>query len=60
MISDALLIAVLLPRAASSVNTVHLSILIAFLMLIGGSGLSVRRRSGKLLIFRLMPRMFLR
>ena len=27
-------------------NTVHLSILIAFLMLMGGKGLLVRRRSG--------------
>ena len=44
----------------SSPNTVHLSILMAFLMLIGGSGLSVRRRRGKLLIFRLTPRMLRR
>ena len=37
-------------------NTVHFSTLIAFLMSIGGSGLSVRRRNGKLLILRLTPR----
>jgi hypothetical protein len=37
-------------------DTVHFSTLIAFLMSIGGSGLSVRRRNGKLLILRLTPR----
>jgi hypothetical protein len=42
--------------AAANPNTVHLSILMAFLISIGGSGLFVRRRSGKLLIFRLTPR----
>ena len=42
--------------AWASLNTVHFSTLIAFLMSIGGSGLSVRRRNGKLLILRLTPR----
>jgi hypothetical protein len=41
-------------------NTVHLMIRIAFLMLAGGRGLSVRRRRGKLLIFRLTPRLLRR
>ena len=41
-------------------NTVHFSTLMAFSMLIGGSELCVRRRSGKLLIFRLTPRGFRR
>jgi hypothetical protein len=41
---------------AFKLNTVHLSILMAFLISIGGSGLFVRRRSGKLLILRLTPR----
>src|SRR5712691_3406963 len=40
----------------ASPNTVHLSTLMAFLMLTGGGGLFVRRRSGKLLILRLTPR----
>src|ERR1700730_15291738 len=39
-----------------SPNTVHLSILMAFLMLMRGSDLFVRGRSGKLLILRLTPR----
>ena len=43
-----------------SPNTVHFSTLMAFSMLIGGSELCVRRRSGKLLIFRLTPRGFRR
>jgi hypothetical protein len=43
-----------------SPNAVHLSIFIAFLILIGGRGLSVRCRSGKLLIFRLTQRLFRR
>jgi hypothetical protein len=42
--------------AAISPNTVHLRIRIAFVMLIGGGGLSARRRSGKQLILRLTPR----
>ncbi|MGA9578728.1 MAG: hypothetical protein WBV90_14035, partial [Terrimicrobiaceae bacterium] len=46
--------------AAASRNTVHFSTLMAFSMLIGGSELCVRRRSGKLLIFRLTPRGFRR
>jgi hypothetical protein len=37
-------------------NTVHLSTLMAFFILTGGSGLFVLRRSGKLLILRLTPR----
>jgi hypothetical protein len=37
-------------------NAVHLSILTAFLMLIGFSWVAVFRRSGKLLILRLTPR----
>jgi hypothetical protein len=37
-------------------NTVHLSILTAFLMLMRGSDLFVRSRIGKLLILRLTPR----
>jgi hypothetical protein len=37
-------------------NTVHLSILMDFRMLIGGRGLLFRGRSGKLLILRLTPR----
>ena len=41
-------------------NTVHFSIFIAFLILIGGRGLSVRCRSGKLLIFRLTQRLLRR
>jgi hypothetical protein len=40
----------------ANANTVHLSSLMAFLISIGGSGLFVRRRSGKLLILRLTPR----
>ncbi len=36
-----------------SPNAVHITILIAFLMLIGGDGLSAFRRTGKLLILRL-------
>ena len=44
----------------ASRNTVHLMIRIAFLMLAGGRGLSVRRRRGKLLIFRLTPRLLRR
>jgi len=44
------------PKWGPSPNTVHFSTLIAFLMSIGGSGLSVRRRNGKLLILRLTPR----
>jgi hypothetical protein len=40
----------------SSPNTVHFSTLMAFLMLMGGNGLFVRCRSGKLLIFRLTAR----
>jgi hypothetical protein len=39
-----------------SPNTVHLTILMAFRMLIGGRGLMCRGRSGKLLILRLTPR----
>jgi FkbM family methyltransferase len=39
-----------------SSNTVHLRTLMIFLMSTGGSGLFVRRRSGKLLILRLTPR----
>jgi hypothetical protein len=42
--------------AYSSPNTVHLSILMAFLMMMRGSDLYVRGRSGKLLILRLTPR----
>ena len=42
--------------AWSSLNTVHLSILMAFRMLIGGKGMLCRGRSGKLLILRLTPR----
>jgi AcrR family transcriptional regulator len=46
---------------AFSFNTVHFSrILIAFLIFTGGSGLSDLRRSGKLLIFRLTPRLLRR
>ena len=41
-------------------NTVHLRIRIAFLTLIDGRRLSVRRRSGKLLIFRLTQRLLRR
>ena len=37
-------------------NTVHLMILTAFLMSIGGNGLAFRGRRGKLLILRLTPR----
>ena len=37
-------------------NTVHLIILMAFLMSIEGMGLPCRGRSGKLLILRLTPR----
>ena len=40
----------------TSLNTVHLSILMAFRMLIGGKGMLCRGRSGKLLILRLTPR----
>ena len=40
----------------ASANTVHLSILIAFRKLIGGSGLAFRGRRGNLLIFRFTPR----
>ena len=43
-------------KQGARANTVHFSTLIAFLMSIGGSGLSVRRRNGKLLILRLTPR----
>ena len=42
--------------AQAKANTVHFSTLIAFFMSIGGGGLSVRRRNGKLLILRLTPR----
>ena len=38
-------------------NTVHLMIWMAFLRSMGGRGLSVRRRRGNLLIFRLTPRL---
>ncbi|MGH8534511.1 MAG: hypothetical protein ACREV1_17795, partial [Gammaproteobacteria bacterium] len=37
-------------------NTVHLMILMASRMLIGGNGLVCRGRSGKLLILRFTPR----
>jgi hypothetical protein len=37
-------------------NTVHLTILMAFRMLIGGRGMLCRGRSGKLVILRLTPR----
>ena len=40
----------------ASCNAVHLSILIAFRMLIRGRGLLCRGRRGKLLILRLTPR----
>jgi len=43
-------------ESTSNPNTVHLSILIAFWMLIGGRGLQCRGRIGKLLILRLTPR----
>jgi len=43
-------------KLRASPNTVHLSILMAFLMSIGGRGFARRGRSGKLLILRLMPR----
>ena len=43
-------------NSISSVNTVHLTILIAFRMLIGGRGILFRGRRGKLLILRLTPR----
>jgi beta-galactosidase len=43
-----------------SLNTVHLSILMAFRMLIGSSGLQCRGRSGKLLILGFTPRKFRR
>jgi hypothetical protein len=46
----------ILGLARARCNTVHLSTLMAFLMSIGGSGLFVCRRSGKLLILRLTPR----
>lgn len=47
-----------LPAATShpTPNTVHLSILMAFLISIGGRGFARRGRSGKLLILRLIPR----
>ena len=41
-------------------NAVHFRIFIAFLMLIDGSRLSVRRLSGKLLIFLLTQRLLRR
>jgi len=41
---------------ATSPNTVHLSILIDFVRLIGGSGFALRGRNGKLLILRFTPR----
>src|SRR5258706_12566779 len=40
----------------ASDNTVHLRILMTFLMSIGGNGLSCRGRRGKLLILRWTPR----
>ena len=43
-----------------SPNAVHITVLIAFLMLIGGDGLSAFRRTGKLLILRLTPRLLRR
>jgi hypothetical protein len=43
-------------KYGASSNAVHLSILTAFLMLIGFSWVAVFRRSGKLLILRLTPR----
>ena len=45
-----------LSGSCSSPNTVHLRIRMAFVMLIGGGGLSARGRSGKQLILRLTPR----
>jgi hypothetical protein len=48
------------PDHMPSPNTVHLRILIAFPMSIDGRRLSVRHRSGKLLIFLLTPRLLRR
>ena len=44
----------------ASLNAVHFRIFIDFLILIDGRRLSVRRRSGKLLIFRLTQRLLRR